>query len=275
MLISVYMSVKNGMPLVQDAVHSLLKQSYQDWELVVVDDGSIDDTPAFLDEVASRNCNIKVMKTLGVGRSQALNMAIGLTRGEIIANLDADDLFHPHKLAIQAEVFAHNQIDIICTGILILQGGGYPDEFKYQAHLHGGGLLPLVDVTRDLMVTNPVNHSSVAFRRSLLASGMTYDESLRWLVDYDLWARMARVGYKIIQVRSPLVAKRIHSGQSYENKQRYAYLLKDFSLRRALISDMRGGGRYHAMNALKLLYGCLPQRLRMAIRLRANPIGRH
>ncbi len=275
MLISVYMSVKNGMPLVQDAVSSLLGQSYQNWELVVVDDGSTDDTPAFLDEIASRNDNIKVMKTAGVGRSQALNMAIALTQGEIVANLDADDLFHPDKLAIQSEVFTRNKVDIVCTGILILQGGGYPDEFKRGEPFLGGELPPLVDVTRGLMVTNPVNHSSVAFRRSLLASGMTYDESLRWLVDYDLWARMARAGQKFIQVRYPLVAKRIHAGQSYENKQRYGYLLKDFSLRRALISDMGGGVRYHAMNSLKLLYGCLPQRLRMVVRPRINAIGRH
>jgi glycosyltransferase involved in cell wall biosynthesis len=108
MLVSVIIPVFNGERFVGRTLESVLGQTYQQIEVVVVDDGSTDQTPNILDAAAARNGRIRNFRTQNSGVAAARNFGILQARGELIAPLDADDLWHPEKLARQVEVMSNS-----------------------------------------------------------------------------------------------------------------------------------------------------------------------
>lgn len=260
-LVSFYMTVKNGFPFLPDSIDSIRKQSYSNWEAVIVDDASCDDTLAYLREIERADARFRVIATEGVGRGRALNIALENARGVYVANLDADDLAHPQRIEIQISILKS-------TGSLFL----YSDaEFVYDDGVADWLPIPvpfdshLDDVSMELMKRNPVSHISViSLRESILEVG-GYSEKRKSQLDYELWFRLVRHGIKLHKVKYALVAKRIHTGQSFENKRRMKYLFSSTALQNKIITEMQGGVRYRIYPALRLLYGLLPQKFRAHI----------
>src|SRR5512143_3730544 len=108
-LVSVVMPVYNGARYLRQALESALAQTYRPLEIVVVDDGSTDETPAILAEFGTR---IRALRQPNSGSAAARNAALDAARGELIAFLDADDLWLPQKLAVQVEYLReHPDVD--------------------------------------------------------------------------------------------------------------------------------------------------------------------
>jgi len=264
MLVSLYMSVKNGHPYIRDAIKSIKAQTWNEWEVVIVDDGSSDNTPDYLKKIESEDPRFRVILTDGIGRSKALNLAIDSTNGEFIANIDADDLFHPQKIEKQVNVFKQNPgVDFLCTGTVIFFDNIGVD-WKSICEISGGTLV--VKITNVLLKGNPVNHSSVMMRKSLFAVTGGYNESLTKLVDYDLWCRLCLAGKDIFKLNDKLVGKRIHNGQSYENKKRIAYIMSAYEMQMHFIHDMNASLKYKILAFLKLIYGFFPQQMRIILK---------
>ncbi|RAR59101.1 glycosyltransferase involved in cell wall biosynthesis [Onishia taeanensis] len=261
-LVSFYMTVRNGFPFLPKAIESIKNQTYLNWEAVIVDDGSSDDSVKYLREVERQDSRFRIIATEGVGRGKALNMAIENARGVYVANLDADDLAHPQRIDIQVSI-------LIATGALFLYSDAefvYDDGVADWTPISGPFNNHLDDVSMELMKRNPVSHISVISQRKSILEVGGYSQTRKSQLDYELWFRLVKHGIKLQKMGYTLVAKRIHTGQSFENKRRMKYLFSSTALQNKIITEMQGGIRYRIYPALRLLYGLLPQKLRVHIR---------
>ncbi len=197
--VSVIIPTYNRAGLVPEAVASVLAQSYRDFELLVVDDGSRDETPQAL---APFRGEIKVLRhPRRRGVSAARNRGIAAARGEWLAFLDSDDLWRPEKLAAQMAWLKANPGFHLCqTGEIWIRHGVRVNP--PASHVKAGGWIFFRALRRCL-----VSPSAVVLSRRLLEAHGGFDEGLPAAEDYDLWLRLSW-RYEVGLVPEPLVVKR-------------------------------------------------------------------
>lgn len=190
--VAVVMSVYNGEPYLEAAVRSVLDQTFTDFELVAVDDGSTDGSRAILDRLAADDPRVRVLGRPNTGVAGARNDGLAHTRAPLIACLDADDLAHPTRLEKQiAHLDAHPDVGLLATGFRRIGADGaatpaHPHERDVWARDHGV-LARLLAGGRNCIV-----HSSVVFRRAAFdAAGGRYDRRFAVAHDFELWLRMS------------------------------------------------------------------------------------
>lgn len=197
-LVSVIIPTYNRQAYVGKAIESVLSQTYSPFELLVVDDGSTDDTSALLKAYQGR---IKVLRQSNRGVSAARNRGIRSARGAFIALLDSDDYWQPDKLALQMDWFDAHPEALICqteeiwirNGIRINPGKRHK---KQAGHIFEPSLA--------LCLISP---SAVMIRTILLEEVGLFDESLPACEDYDLWLRIT-CKHPVGLVDTPAIFKR-------------------------------------------------------------------
>ena len=255
-LVSVVMTVHNGEPWTSEAVESVLKQSFGDFELIVVDDGSTDATPAVLRRFVDPR--LRVITQAQSGQTPALNRALRLAAAPVLARMDADDVALPDRLQRQvAFLEEHPQVGLLGTACHEISAAG---EILRT-------LTPPLDddaLRRTLIRTNPFIHTSVVFRRAVLERTGPYDERFVVAQDYDLWLRMSR-GTRLANLADPLVLRRMAPGQ-LSSARDTTRLREDVRVKLRGLTD----GSYPAWNAMflaKPLVGlALPLRARRSVR---------
>lgn len=221
MLISVLMPAYNAADTIRQAVISLQRQTFTDFEVVAVDDGSSDGTGAILDEMASHDPRIRVIHIPHSGLVSALNAGIAECRGELIVRMDADDICHPERLRLQVEYMQSNP-DVSVCGCLVRSfprievKGGF---LKYEAWLNS--LITHEQITRDIFVESPLAHPSVMMRAGDLCEVGGYRD-MGWPEDYDLWLRFYMAGKRFGKVPRTLFFWREHSSRLTFTDSRYA-----------------------------------------------------
>jgi glycosyltransferase involved in cell wall biosynthesis len=202
--VSVVMGVRNGQPWISEAVGSILGQTASDLELVVVDDGSTDQTVPFLEGIGDPR--LLVVRQAPAGLTSALNRGLRMARAPLIARMDADDLAHPDRLSRQVAFFrAHPEVGLLGTGCQEISGSGEILRTIVPPQDDGA-------IRRVLIRRNPFVHSSVAFRRTVLDATGPYDQTFSVAQDYDLWMRMSRVT-RMANLSDPLVLRRLTPGR--------------------------------------------------------------
>jgi len=202
--VSVLLAVHDGAPWVKDAVASVLAQTLADLELVVVDDGSVDATPALLAGVTDRR--LRVERQPRAGLTPALNLALGLARAPIVARLDADDVALPERLARQvAFLDAHPEIGVLGSAAREVNGDGR--EVRVVRPPEDDAAL-----RRALIRRNPMVHSTVTMRRRAVEGVGGYDARFAVAQDYDLWMRLAAVT-RLANLPDALVVRRLLPGR--------------------------------------------------------------
>lgn len=182
MMISVVIPTYNRAKFVKEAVESVLAQTYADFELIVVDDGSTDETQKVL---AGYGDKIKVLQQANKGVSAARNVGIAQAKGEWIAFLDSDDLWKRNKLEKQMKWLAsHRQVQICHTDEIWIRKGVRVNPMKKHAKPHGW----IFEQCLPFCVVSP---SSILIHQSLFEKHGNFDEELPACEDYDLWLRFA------------------------------------------------------------------------------------
>lgn len=263
--VSVILAVRDGETWAGQAIASVLSQTLRDLELVVIDDGSVDDTPRVVADAQQRDSRVVLSRIGASGLAPALNHAIGLARAPLLARLDADDLAHSERLARQvAYLSAHPHV-----GLLGSASYEWRESGAWSVWSGGYSLVrpPTDDATlrRLLIRRNPFAHSSVMFRASLVRQLGGYDESFPVAQDYDLWLRMSRVT-AMANLDLPLVTRRLHTG-SVSARRDSARLWAEA---RARLRAVRAGTypAWCAVYALRPLVAlALPRRVREAVRV--------
>jgi cellulose synthase/poly-beta-1,6-N-acetylglucosamine synthase-like glycosyltransferase len=196
------MPVRDAGELLGPALDSLLAQTYCDFEVVAVDDGSADESLAALEAAAARDPRIRVESTAPRGIVPALARAAELASGELLARMDADDLCEPGRLEAQVELLDRRP-DVAVAGCLIRC---FPEDElargmrRYEAWLNS--LIEPADHARDAFVESPLCHPSAVMRRAdFEAVGGYADDGFP--EDYSLWLRLRREGRGLRKV--PLV----------------------------------------------------------------------
>ena len=209
-LVSVIMTVYNGEKFVEQAIESILRQSWPNFEFIIVDDGSEDSTQEILNRAEAGDPRIRVISYSRIGRAKALNLAWRQSQGSYIANLDADDWAEPERLEKQiAFLRQHPEIGLLGT--------------SYRRLLEGTGEEQIVHCPSDdaelrntLIRRNPFVHSSVMIPRSVLEEVDGYNENYRVAIDYELWIRIA-MRYQIANLPDVLTIKRVNDVAYFRN----------------------------------------------------------
>jgi glycosyltransferase involved in cell wall biosynthesis len=185
--ISVVMPVRDGARWLGEAITSVQGQTLDDFELVIVDDGSADDSASIVAASAQRDPRIRAIRQEPLGLVAALNRGLKDARAPLIARLDADDRAHPQRLQRQKQYLDnHPEIGLV---------GTWADRIDEQGTLRGS-LKPATrpeDLAALLARTNPFLHSSVMVRSTVLQQVGVYRPAFEGAEDYDLWVRIAEV----------------------------------------------------------------------------------
>lgn len=205
--VSVVMSVYNGERFLHEAVDSVLAQSFSDFELLVVDDGSTDSTARILAEYASSDPRVIVHRQANQGSPAALNLGFSLARAPLVARMDADDVAVPDRLERQQRFLAEHETVALLGGAVTLvdESGRAFAEVQYP--------LSDAEIREAFAYTTPFVHSAVMLRKETFERLGGYRPIFDPAEDVDLWLRIAE-GYELANLTELVVRYRMHADQA-------------------------------------------------------------
>lgn len=213
--VSVVMPVRNGEAFLREALDSILAQTFRDFELIVIDDGSSDGTPAIIAEYAARDSRLRAIRQEASGLTQSLNRGWRSAAGEYVARMDADDVALPDRLEHQVE-FLDGHPEVAVVGTTVIEVGPDGKELRVVRFPEDEAA-----IRRELRRSNCLVHASVMVRRAALEEVGGY--RLDQVEDYDLWLRIAE-RHALANLPQPLLRYRHHPGQySVDRVERQAF----------------------------------------------------
>lgn len=203
-MISILLPFRNAASTLDAAVASIATQTFQDWELLLIDNGSSDDGSAISRNYSERDPRIRVIEEPNIGISHALNMGLEHASGRYIARMDADDISHPERLANQvAYLDAHPEIGVIGTRTAfetsVQKSEGMKAFVKWQ-----NAILSPHDHYVKRFVDAPIAHPTVLFRRELVDHFGGYDTG-PLPEDHELWLRWMHHGVRVAKLPEELL----------------------------------------------------------------------
>ena len=227
-LLSVVMAARNESKFIAAAIESIVSQTYSNWELIIIDDGSIDSTPAILESYSKHDSRIRwIRNPKSQGLAASLNRGIREARGAIIMRADADDLNMPSRFEEQMRYLSnHPEIDFVGTGAILMKEDGNDIKAVFLPSEHE-------EIKKIAYKNTCFFHPSVAMRKSVLERMGLYDETFLRAQDKELWFRGLNDGCHYANISMPLI--------------RYRVTRRSSSLRvtlQTLYSLMRIGWRY-------------------------------
>jgi glycosyltransferase involved in cell wall biosynthesis len=219
--VSVLLPCFNAESTIEEALSSLAAQSYQDFEVLCVDDGSTDSTVSILEDWSQRDSRFVIVKKNHRGVIQAANTGLTLCRAPLIVRMDADDRCHPDRIKLQREYLLDNPA-VAVVGSLV---NGFPTEFVGEGfELYYDWLNSLVtheDISREIFVESPLANPSTAFRKSWIDQVGGYQDH-GWPEDYDLWLRLYLAGAQFAKIPQVLLEWREHPERLTHQDSRYS-----------------------------------------------------
>ena len=206
-LISIIIITYNRAGFISEAIESALGQSFFDWELIVIDDASEDDTRAIVEEYIVRDSRIKYFRNDGHLRiSKSRNKALGSARGEYVAVLDSDDVWSDRDKLKKQYGFLEGNKDYVLIGGGVIVIDEYGKETRRYFNRESDE-----NIRGKILFQNQFAHSSVMFRREAALKVGGYDENLNIGEDYDLWLKLGTLG-KMANIKEHLLKYRVHGG---------------------------------------------------------------
>jgi glycosyltransferase involved in cell wall biosynthesis len=199
--VSVILPVRDGESFLLEAVESIDAQTLEDYELIIVDDGSTDGTGRLLDRLSDER--IQILRRPREGLVAALTAGVAQASASYVARMDADDVSEPERLTRQVEVLEQRpRVGMVATWTTVIDEVGHVLRREVLPTAH-------VDLARRLLLRNPFHHGSVLLRRSALEEAGGYRPDYGANEDYDLWRRLAR-SWELACIPEPLYRYRLH-----------------------------------------------------------------
>lgn len=201
--VSVLMAVFNAEKYVDEAIKSILQQSYTDFEFIIVDDGSTDSSLDLIKSFTDKRIKL-ITNSTNLGLAISLNHALNVSKGEFLARFDADDISDITRLSKQVRFMDENRDVGVCgTWVEILDGNKIWSAPTSDS-----------EIKTELLFFNPMFHPTVMMRRSIFINNfLFYDSKFNTAQDYDLWSR-ASFHCQFANLPEPLVKYRIHNQQA-------------------------------------------------------------
>ncbi len=216
--VSVVMSVLNGEVYLAEAIESILSQSFGDFELIIINDGSVDGSGAILELYRKKDERVQIYSQENRGLVSSLNRGCGIARGKYIARMDADDVAMCDRLMLQVAFMEnHPEIAVLGSAVEIIDGTGKTlethfnpeDDTKIKAGLLRGDC--------------PFWHPTILMRTNSFVSTGGYREIVIGAEDHDLWLRIADRN-QLANLRTVLLKYRLHPGQvTVSTSRRYVF----------------------------------------------------
>ena len=221
MFVSVVMPVYNGQAFLREAIGSVLAQTHRDFELLVIDDGSTDDSPAILRELAATDSRLRVIRQQNGGGARARNRALAEATAEWIVNLDQDDIMLPDRIERQlAFIAAHPAVKTTsCRAYYINAAGKIFGKTKcepittreaFERYFASGEAIG-------------INHPAAALHRPTILALGGYRPAFEGAEDLDLWNRVAERGHLVLQQDEVLMKYRIHGTSVMASRTRQSW----------------------------------------------------
>lgn len=208
-MVTVLMPVYNGALHLCEAIDSILSQTMKDFEFLIVDDGSTDNSSSIIKSYNDNRINF-IKNSNNLGLVYSLNRGISLASGEYIARMDADDISLPKRLELQIKAIQENNVDICGSWF---QYHGQHDK-RIIRHPEND-----VNIKIKLLFEVPFAHPTVVMKKKV-ARDLGYLSEWDKVEDYDLWVRAVKNNYKMMNVQEVLLKYRVHNNQVSEKHSR-------------------------------------------------------
>lgn len=260
MKVSVISTVYNGSAFFDKAIPSILNQTYKDFEYVIVDDGSTDDTIDKLKKISEKDSRVKVFHFGRLGRTKALNKAVELCSGEYIFQQDFDDISYPDRIGKQLS-FMEQNTDVGVSGTYY----EIRDENRAESYVR---MFPDQHECLVYMLAKcvPIAHTMACFRKSAWHAAGGYPECDD-IEDLELWINMVEKGYRIATVKYNLGIHFVY-GNSYWHKN-FKYLTRQKRLatvQKMAITKLKMPFFYNIFPLARLLYAHMPTTIKKVSR---------
>ena len=256
--VSIIIPTYNRSDLLKLALTSCLEQTYQDFEVIVVDDGSTDDTRNVVESFGSEK--IRYVYQTNAGRSKARNKAIDQARGKYITFLDSDDLYLPHKLEVEVKALEENaQYGAVYSSAYNVDINGKQHPYIYPAP-SSGWIYEEIALYLPITICLP----TVMARREVFQVVGVFDERQNRFEDTDMWRRISKK-YQFLAIDEPLCKIRYHEGNEMEHPEIVYKALKYYTSKVLRQDTLRYGLK------LRLLAAKLCVHYGLAVRNHVNP----
>lgn len=249
--ITVIMGIYNCAATLGESLDSLFAQTYTDWELVMCDDGSTDDTYKIAQIYQNAHPEkIKLIKNdRNMGLNHTLNRCLAVASGEYIARQDGDDISAPTRFEKEVCAFTnHPDISIVSTAMLYFDENG----------VWGSSKPVIFPQNEDFINGTPFCHAPCMVKRQAYTDvgGYTEDPKLLRVEDYDLWVKMYAKGYRGMNISEPLYSMR--DDRNAYSRRKFKYRINEFRVRIKAAKKLHLGAHAYIYAIRPILVGILP-----------------
>ncbi len=246
-IVTILTTVYNGEEFIEECVNSILSQTFENFEYIILNNGSTDGTADILNKLTDPRLQIIHQENLGISRS--LNKGVQLSRCDLIARLDADDYSSPTRLERQVETMNKYPGLVLCGSRFRELTGNKESEQR----------VPCTEtdqaIRKSMSLFNPFAHSTVIFRKKTFNEAGGYNNNFKYGQDYDLWLRMLSLGEACI-LKDELCTLRVsEQSSSYQNKR--AQKLEGLIIRWKAFRQLEGSPAKNLYYLLKSLVGLI------------------
>jgi len=220
MHVSIIITTYNAEKFILSTLNSILAQTYNLYEVIIIDDGSTDKTVDVINQFISNHHaeEFKLFLMQRSGRANALQFGISKAKHDWIAILDADDLWHERKLEIQVKYLKHYKIYFLAARCVVFQNENEIDTARLIDGNINSKLIKSIKLN-EMLRCNKISHISVLFSKNFA----NYNTARKKQIDYELWLRLLSQNVPLYILDIPLAYHRVHDGQFFESSNRLIY----------------------------------------------------
>ena len=256
--ISVLMGIYNCADTLEQAVASIQNQTYTNWELILCEDGSSDNTYKIAQSLAAEDDRIVLLRNeRNMGLNATLNRCLLVATGDYIARMDGDDDCVPERFERQLDLLEHHPEFQITS---------CPMKLFDESGEWGQTTVPEYPSPEDVVSGTPISHAAVMLRKECMdaVGGYTVDKRMLRVEDVNLWIKLYAAGYRCHNIQEPLY--RMRNDQNALNRRKYIYRVNSVYVRLQGCRMLHLGLKSYLKACIPMINGLVPARLRHFIR---------